>query len=72
MWKVVFYDGNRAVIITDKGTTINRVVEYPEHLEELMLAAFESGHNIEFIREADYPKVKTSSLYGEHKEENHA
>ena len=53
MWRVIFYDGTKAVLITEDGTTKSISVDWSEDFEELIMMAFARKQDITFIRERD-------------------
>lgn len=48
MWRVIFYDGTKAVLITEDGTTKSISVDWSEDFEELIMMAFARKQNILF------------------------
>ena len=53
MWRVIYYDGKKAVLINEDGTARGLSIDWPEDLEELIMNAFARKQDIIFIRERD-------------------
>ena len=53
MWRVIYYEGTKAVLIKEDGTAQAVSIDWPKDLEELIMIAFARKQDITFIRERD-------------------
>lgn len=51
MWRVIFYEGKKAVLITEDDISKTVSIDWPEDLEDLITTAFDRKQDILFTRE---------------------
>ena len=51
MWRVIFYEGKKAVLITEDDISKSVSIDWPEDFEDLIMMAFDRKQDILFTRE---------------------
>ena len=59
MWRIIFYEGKKAVLIHEDDTSKIVSIDWPEVLEDLIMMAFDRKQDIIFIRERTEKEAQT-------------